>query len=54
MCNQRCFRVNKPIQVKFFTPIVSALQITCTLKFAALALSAEVAEILLGVSFRYL
>ena len=54
MFNQRCFRVNEQIQVKSFTQIVSALQITCNVKFAAPFLSAEVAEIVLGVSFRYL
>lgn len=54
MCNQRCLMVNEQIQVKSFTQIVSALQITCNVKFPALSLSAEVAEILVGVSFRYL
>ena len=54
MRNQRCFRLNEQIQVKSFTWIVSALKITWTVKFPAASLSAEVAEILLGVSFRYL
>ena len=54
MCNQRCFRVNEQIQVKWFTWITSALQITWTVRFPALSPSAEVAETVLGVSFRYL
>ena len=39
MCNQRCFRVNKPIQVKFFTRIASTLKITCNVKFPAQSVS---------------
>ena len=54
MCNQRCFRVNEQIQVKWFTWITSALKITWTVRFPALSPSAEVAETVLGVSFRYL